>query len=308
MTGRENIFLNGAILGMSRAEIRKKFDEIVSFSEVERFLDTPVKRYSSGMYMRLAFAVAAHLEPEILVVDEVLAVGDQAFQNKCLGKMSTVAQEGRTVLFVSHNMAAVESLCTSALMLEAGRLSYSGATSELIARYLSNTSQEAATSDLRNHPGRSRMGEALMESLLLKEAGGRVVTCVPVGGSLTISVGSRPAGRPIRPVLGVVVKTSTRSPLFGVDNRFIPGFMFEPTTAPVVINCHLDSLALQPGRYYFDLFLGDERRSIDSIIDAGHFDVVSSDFYGSGKLPPAKCGPMLFKGRWSIEHAGAASA
>jgi lipopolysaccharide transport system ATP-binding protein len=122
LTGRENIFLNGAILGMSRAEIKRKFDEIVAFAEVERFLDTPVKRYSSGMYVRLAFAVAAHLEPEILVVDEVLAVGDAAFQKKCLGKMKEVGNDGRTVLFVSHNMNAIEQLCTSAILLDRGRL------------------------------------------------------------------------------------------------------------------------------------------------------------------------------------------
>src|SRR4029077_3872883 len=121
LTGRENIFLNGAILGMTRAEIRRKFDEIVAFAEVEKFLETPVKRYSSGMYVRLAFAVAAHLEPEILVVDEVLAVGDGAFQKKCLGEMGAVVKPGRTVLFVSHNMDAVASLCTQVLMVEGGR-------------------------------------------------------------------------------------------------------------------------------------------------------------------------------------------
>ncbi len=120
LTGRENIYLNGAILGMTRAEIRRKFDEIVAFAEVEKFLDTPVKRYSSGMYVRLAFAVAAHLEPEILIVDEVLAVGDAEFQKKCLGKMDEVAGGGRTVLFVSHNMAAINKLCTRAVLLERG--------------------------------------------------------------------------------------------------------------------------------------------------------------------------------------------
>src|SRR5205085_5711556 len=124
------------ILGMSRAEIRKKFDRIVAFAEVEKFLDTPVKRYSSGMYMRLAFAIAAHLEPDILIVDEVLAVGDAEFQKKCLGKMQDVAGHGRTVLFVSHNMAAVESLCTRAVLLEQGRVAAQGATREVLRRYL----------------------------------------------------------------------------------------------------------------------------------------------------------------------------
>ncbi|MBS3029882.1 MAG: ABC transporter ATP-binding protein [Dolichospermum sp. DET50] len=137
LTGRENIFLNGAILGMGKEEIKRKFDEIVAFAEVEKFLDTPVKRYSSGMYVRLAFAVAAHLEPEILIVDEVLAVGDAAFQKKCLGKMEDVAEkEGRTVLFVSHNMGAVESLCNRGIYLENGHISYSGFMQETLKRYL----------------------------------------------------------------------------------------------------------------------------------------------------------------------------
>jgi lipopolysaccharide transport system ATP-binding protein len=137
LTGRENIFLNGAILGMSRAEIKSKFDEIVAFAEVEKYLDTPVKRYSSGMYVRLAFAVAAHLEPEILVVDEVLAVGDASFQKKCLGKMGDVAKQGRTVLFVSHNMAVVEALCSRALLLEGGRVAIDHDASSVIKSYLS---------------------------------------------------------------------------------------------------------------------------------------------------------------------------
>ena len=136
LTGRENIYLNGAILGMSRSEISRRFDEIVEFSEISRFLDTPVKRYSSGMYVRLAFAVAAHLEPEILVIDEVLAVGDAAFQAKCLGRMEDVANTGRTVLFVSHNMQAIRSLCTRVVELQQGKVVDSGAPSEVVDRYL----------------------------------------------------------------------------------------------------------------------------------------------------------------------------
>ena len=137
LTGRENIFLNGAILGMSQAEIRRKFDEIVTFSEIEKFLDTPVKRYSSGMYVRLAFAVAAHLEPEILIVDEVLAVGDGEFQKKCMGKMDEVARCGRTILFVSHNMGAIRRLCQRAVLLESGRMLQSGPTETVLSHYLS---------------------------------------------------------------------------------------------------------------------------------------------------------------------------
>jgi lipopolysaccharide transport system ATP-binding protein len=144
LTGRENIFLNGAILGMSKAEIQRKFDEIVAFAEVEKFLDTPVKRYSSGMYVRLAFAVAVHLEPEILVVDEVLAVGDAAFQKKCLGKMKDVAGEGRTVLFVSHNMGAIEALCNSGIVLSGGQVDFIGDAKGAIARYVSQNNASAS--------------------------------------------------------------------------------------------------------------------------------------------------------------------
>ena len=145
LTGRENIFLNGAIMGMRKAEIQRKFDEIVAFSEVEKFLDTPVKRYSSGMFVRLAFAVAAHLEPEVLIVDEVLAVGDAAFQKKCLGKMNEVARQGRTVLFVSHNMASVGNLCSRAIWLENGKLRLDGDAATTISAYLSADADASST-------------------------------------------------------------------------------------------------------------------------------------------------------------------
>ncbi len=145
LTGRENIFLNGAILGMTRAEIRRKFDEIVAFAEVEKFLDTPVKRYSSGMYVRLAFAVAAHLEPEILVVDEVLAVGDAEFQKKCLGKMQDVAGHGRTVLFVSHNMGPIKNLCSTAILLKQGKVLLTGGTIPVIGAYFDSRSHATST-------------------------------------------------------------------------------------------------------------------------------------------------------------------
>lgn len=142
LTGRENIFLNGAILGMSKAEIRRKFDEIVAFAEIEKFLDTPVKRYSSGMYVRLAFAVAAHLEPEILIIDEVLAVGDAQFQKKCLGKMDEVSEQGRTILFVSHNMAMISNLCQKGIVLDAGRMVFEGPVSEAIMHYYRNANEK----------------------------------------------------------------------------------------------------------------------------------------------------------------------
>lgn len=161
LTGRENVFLNGAILGMTRAEIKRKFDEIVAFAEVERFLDTPVKRYSSGMYVRLAFAVAAHLEPEVLIVDEVLAVGDADFQKKCLGKIEDVStQQGRTVLFVTHNMGMVTSLCSRAILLENGALTADGRSSEVIMRYAKQSESAANVIDLRS-PSAKTVGDNL---------------------------------------------------------------------------------------------------------------------------------------------------
>lgn len=173
LTGRENIFLNGSILGMQRSEIESKFDEIVAFSEVEKFLDTPVKRYSSGMYVRLAFAVAAHLEPEILVVDEVLAVGDAAFQKKCLGKMSDVARHGRTVLFVSHNMVAVKSLCSRAILLTAGRVTDDGPVDEVVNSYLRSTDKIGQTGIIPDDASRLGTGDAKLRSVRLTTLSGK---------------------------------------------------------------------------------------------------------------------------------------
>jgi lipopolysaccharide transport system ATP-binding protein len=178
LTGRENIFLNGAVLGMSRREVARKFDDIVEFAEVDRFLDTPVKRYSSGMYMRLAFAVASHLEPEILIVDEVLAVGDAAFQDKCLGKMGAVSREGRTVLFVSHNMTAVKSLCTRALMMEKGQIALDGAVDEVVNRYLCAGTKMSRTGVIPDDWPRFRdvPDEARFRSVQLMNLEGREVS------------------------------------------------------------------------------------------------------------------------------------
>ena len=189
LTGRENIFLNGAVLGMARAEIKKKFDEIVAFAEVEKFLDTPVKRYSSGMYMRLAFAVAAHLEPEILIVDEVLAVGDADFQKKCMGKMGNVAQDGRTVLFVSHNIQAIRQMCKRVILLTKGEVTSTGDVHTGINMYLhQNASVNLGTTDLETHP-RSRPPEAAkLLSLKFLNQQGEQISRVKHTDDLTVEV------------------------------------------------------------------------------------------------------------------------
>ena len=173
LTGRENIYLNGAILGMRRAEIARKFDAIVDFSGVARFLDTPVKRYSSGMYVRLAFAVAAHLETEILLVDEVLAVGDAEFQRKCLDKMQTVVREGRTVLFVSHNMAAVKSLCQRAVLLDGGRVRRDGPVDEVVDAYLSSATPIAEDGRISDDAPRAGSGGARFRRVMVSAGDGR---------------------------------------------------------------------------------------------------------------------------------------
>ena len=190
LTGRENIYLNGALLGMRRAEIARKFDEIVAFSEVEQFLDTPVKRYSSGMYVRLAFAVAAHLEPEILVVDEVLAVGDAEFQKKCLGKMSDVAKHGRTVLFVSHNMPAVKSLCQRAILLDAGQVSVEGDVDSVVNKYLTADGDQMARTGIIPDDAKRLYGtdEAKLRLVRLTDLAGKDVSQLYLGQSCRVQM------------------------------------------------------------------------------------------------------------------------
>ena len=188
LTGRENVFLNGAILGMRKDEVSKKFDEIVDFSGVEKFIDTPVKRYSSGMYVRLAFAVAAHLDPEILIVDEVLAVGDAEFQKKCLGKMGDVAGEGRTVLFVSHNMGAIQTLCNSAIVLADGKITYEGSSPKAVSFYYDSISSDNAKdwveADRRNGDGRIRISDAI-----LTDSNGEILEAITVGQAVNFEIG-----------------------------------------------------------------------------------------------------------------------
>jgi lipopolysaccharide transport system ATP-binding protein len=187
LSGRENIFLNGSILGMSKKEIQNKFDEIVDFAEVEKFLDTPVKRYSSGMYVRLAFAVAAHLEPEILIVDEVLAVGDAAFQRKCLGKMNDVAGQGRTILFVSHNMEAVQKLCNKGILLQNGKLIESGAINSVVEKYLEVHASHNSSYEITS-PKDSNEIPGYAYKLQIEDENAKPVSEIPVGKSFQVRV------------------------------------------------------------------------------------------------------------------------
>jgi lipopolysaccharide transport system ATP-binding protein len=300
LTGRENIFLNGAILGMSRREVSRKFDEIVAFAEIDKFLDTPVKRYSSGMYVRLAFAVASQLEPEILIIDEVLAVGDASFQKKCLGKMNEVARQGRTVLFVSHNMTAVQALCSRVVVLVAGKTAFDGTPSEAIEQYMRSTHfNETGEQDLSDHPGRLLGSRRAMTTVRLRDKKGKINPAIGVGESITVEVDFDCSSEPSCPVLGVVVKDAYGAPLFGNNNRVVPGFQFERMTRGSV-SYHVPQLPLQPGQYSVDLYLGNSYQDFDSVLDAIKFEVHQADVFGSGKLPPRSAGPLIVPASWSV--------
>ena len=302
LTGRENIYLNGAILGMSKVEIRAKFDEIVAFSEIEKFLDTPVKRYSSGMYVRLAFAVAAHLEPEILIVDEVLAVGDAQFQKKCLGKMGDVARSGRTVLFVTHTMTAVQALCNRTILLECGSVSLVGEPSPVIAEYLTKgCAQTTSRANLLGHLGRPNGSASLMTAVELFAGNGEMRSSFPMGETIRIRVKFAADSNPLGPVLGVAIKDSLGVPVMGVNNRFIYGYEFRDRIRGGAITCHLERIPLMPGHYHIDLYFGDADQDFDIVQDAISFDITPADVFKSGKLPSTAVGPLFWPAKWTLQ-------
>jgi lipopolysaccharide transport system ATP-binding protein len=301
LTGRENIFLNGAILGMKRAEIAKKFDEIVDFSGVEKFLDTPVKRYSSGMYVRLAFAVAAHLEPEILLVDEVLAVGDNEFQKKCLGKIDEVARGGRTVLFVSHNMTAVEGLCKSAIFLDSGELKMIGRPREVVSAYAKMTMEAGAMSaDLRDHSGRVREAISLMTEVSVV-GDGADPSVIRIGDGVAIVVKFK-SSIPIRPCCGINIKTDRGTRISHINDWHSKQLSNANAIRSGMLTCYLSDLPLMPGRYLLDIWLHDFSlpTSYDMVADACWFEVSPADVLGSGRLPPPEDCLVLFRGQWSL--------
>jgi lipopolysaccharide transport system ATP-binding protein len=300
LTGRENIFLSGAIMGMRPIEIVRKFDQIVAFAEIEQFVDTPVKRYSSGMYVRLAFAVAAHLDPEILLVDEVLAVGDAAFQKKCLGKMGEVAREGRTVLFVSHNTAAIEALCTACVMFAAGRLAGQGAPLDILSQYVATGADlGSGERSLGQHPGRPSHSVPTMARVELRSVGPAPTGAVRMGAPLEIRV-SYEAVRPFRPVLGAVVKTSYGASVFCASDRFCDQLIFCDPLARGTVVCTIEKLPLMPGSYTIDLYLGDANGDLDVIYEATSFEVLAADVAGSGRLPPSSLGPLYCDATWRL--------
>jgi len=244
LTGRENIFLNGAVLGMPKVEVRRKFDEIVDFAGVERFLDTPIKRYSSGMYVRLAFSVAAHLEQDILAVDEVLAVGDIEFQKKCLGKMSDVAHSGRTVLFVSHNMGSIAALCQSAIHLRAGGIVASGPVRKVIESYLASPIASTQAS-FQPESGRPSITGVRLDEEALRQ--GDLIVAVDFISPFSL--------RP--PIVGVVVSNQSGTPVWGTNGRFHPWGRTDFAVAKGTVLCEAKRLPLAPSSYRLSVWLSD---------------------------------------------------
>jgi lipopolysaccharide transport system ATP-binding protein len=284
LTGRENIYLNGAILGMHRVEIGRKFDEIVDFAEIERFLDTPVKRYSSGMYVRLAFAVAAHLEPEILLVDEVLAVGDAAFQKKCLGKMGSVAREGRTVLFVSHNMAAVSALCSSGILLKEGNVEDIGQIEGILSKYFAQIHMKA-TEDLAARSDRSGKGPLRYTQLKFESLDGTPMASWQCGTPGKVVVGYRTEhGHPVsRANIGFSVEDSLGIAIFQCWTALMSDW---PSVLPAtgVATCDIPRLPLKPGRYSLNVYAEVNGEMSDWVVGASMLNVEEGDFYGTGSV------------------------
>lgn len=276
LTGRENVFLNGAILGMQRSEINRKFDEIVAFAEISKFLDTPVKRYSSGMYVRLAFAVAAHLEPEILLVDEVLAVGDIEFQKKCLGKMDDVAKLGRTVLFVSHNMNAIQRLCTETIFIDKGEMVEKGPTREVVSRYISSNFYSTAPKDIIDLEDSDRVGsgEAYFDAISYQspreEIGFKPYSNGPVEFSLFIESDS---SRSVSSV-AVTIFDQYGTKLVNADSVSL-GRSIELKKGRNHLTIRIDRLHLNPGVYIVGLWMAKSSGNVlDQIYSAIRIDVV----------------------------------
>jgi lipopolysaccharide transport system ATP-binding protein len=300
LTGRENIYLSGAILGMRRSEIIRKFDEIVAFSEVGKFLDTPVKHYSSGMYVRLAFAVAAHLQPDILLIDEVLAVGDVAFQKKCLGKIGDVAHEGRTVIFISHNMGAIETLCQKAILLNEGRMVEMGDVHQVVSSYLGMNYVEETNPFVVCK--RSGTGKVRINSFHIEDHDGNVVSYATSGSPLALVIGYEVGEDPCSAVsIGFSVHKQNEDNLFLYYSHF-SDVLFSGLQGRGEFHCLLPECFLSPGNYLVML------RVLDNGIEADWpkvylpLSVHMGDFYRTGSFDGAlvSWGPIMARGEWTI--------
>ncbi len=307
LTGRENIFLNGAILGMRKEEIKKKFDEIVAFAEVEKFLDTPMKRYSSGMYVRLAFAVAAHLEPEILLVDEVLAVGDAQFQKKCLGKMGEISKEGRTVLFVSHNMAAIANLCDSCILLNGGQIHSAGIPNDVINQYLHNSQQVGIQEVpgeyyLNNRKNPYLHDKLIVQKMQLLNSHGEPQDTFLMGQKMTIIVDVEGMSDYRDAWIGIIFKSRDDQWLAGINTGMTCSHVDQPRQKKEIAVLHIQQLPFTPGAYWIDISVTQGRTGrIDYIDRAAQFFVAEADVYGTGYNVSADYGVIYLNATWEIK-------
>jgi lipopolysaccharide transport system ATP-binding protein len=306
LTGRENVFLNGSILGMTRREIVRHFDAIVAFAEIEKFIDTPVKRYSSGMYTRLAFAVMAHLEPEILVVDEVLAVGDAEFQKKTLRKMGDIAGQGRTILFVSHNMGAVQQLCPRSVLLHQGRVQKIGPTREVIAEYL-KASDAGATVPLAERRDRSGEGRFRFEELTVLGPDGVPRSYAVTGEDMTLKLRIRvPTDGPLAAPLeiGIAIREPQGMRVTEVASHFVGASPRSGAEAREV-TCLIPRLPLLPAQYRLDLWCGVMGETEDYILDAVLLKVEPGNYFrndGDARLPVTeKNGFVMMPQLWGVK-------
>lgn len=298
LTGRENIYVNGAVLGMTRREINAKFDAIVDFSGVEEFLDTPVKRYSSGMRVRLAFAVAAHLEPEILIVDEVLAVGDAVFQRKCLGRMQDVATEGRTVLIVSHQLDMIQSFCSRAIWLNGGKVAADGEASAVVSEYLHSVFDMALSVDLGSRTDRSGSGLARVTGISLSRDG-RAVPAAVTGQALDLHFDYE-SERDVLPTLQLLAELKNESGvrILGLFTH-ATGQDFVDAPSRGRLSCHVPRIALEHGRYTVSVAMRVGRELVDRIDAAAILEVLPGDFFGSG-FDATRLGPVLADHSWHM--------
>lgn len=297
LTGRENIYLNGTILGMKKREVIDKFEEIVDFSGVEKFIDTPVKRYSSGMKVRLAFSVAAHLEPEILLIDEVLAVGDSSFQKKCLGKMEDVASQGRTVLFVSHNMPAVANLCNRVVHLKSDHIVENDDPQQGVLDYLKemNGSDETGSVDTMM---RAKGLHPVIRKVEYLDKDDSLITSVPSCGQLRIKI-HYAHDTPLKdPYFGIFVETQMGVRVFWLQTSLQKGSLPD-LPASGVIACHVPRLPLIPGVYYLSVGCGASRVQLDFLPRASKLTVHEADVFGTGRLPKPSQGMVIVDADWN---------
>ena len=298
LTGRENIFLNGSILGMSKAEIKSKFDQIVAFSEIEKFLDTPVKRYSSGMYVRLAFAVAAHLEPEILIVDEVLAVGDLEFQKKCIGKMGEVAREGRTVLIVSHNMSAIQALCERVILLRSGQLVEDGPTTDVIKNYLKFL-EKRSVDPFNNNPERKCTGEIMLTKVQMLDQWHNPLPQPIAGETLVIQFDYENNTDKARADFVLTIYNHFGIGVSSVGTRLAGTSLTLRKTGRFL--CTLPALPLPFGDYRVAVALQIDGKNIDHIPNILCFSVTLSRFYETGLSPDINYSTSLMQCEWNSD-------